>query len=321
MTIDSDRNNGDGTSKNKISATNILIIVIDIIVTLYTYLTLPIYVWWQNPKQKLHKSERIRSKKMDANDIDSPWVGIHDEDSILNCTFINDSDCQTLNDFIEKHYQYFPNENPVIGYRHVYYEYLEDDKDGRKIKKRKLSDHYQWINFRQIYDRITNIAHGLRLSGIERNEPVVILCETCAEFLLMQFAIARAGLVQVNVYATLGESGIAHAIRETKARYMFTSWDLLPKVRATIANQKINIDKIIYLRRRALKVSSEILENEKDYTKPIGQTDMIAFDRIELMGQCHLDRIKSSDDEEQLCRPLDKDDISLIGKLNQNEKE
>ena len=70
-----------------------------------------------------------------------------------------------------------------------------------------------------------------------------------------------------------------------------------------------------------MKVSSEILENEKDYTKPIGQMDMIPFDRIELMGQCHLDRIKSGDDEEQLCKPLDKDDISLIGKLNQNEKE
>ncbi|OTF69122.1 hypothetical protein BLA29_007882 [Euroglyphus maynei] len=270
-------------------------------------------MWIQNPRKRIEDSKRIRAKKLNPTDIDSPWIGIHDHPALKD-TIIDQ--CDTLNDFIEKYEEYFPSENPVIGYRHVYYEYLDNDKDGRRIKKRKLSDNYHWLNFRQMSERITNIAHGLRQSGIGHNESVVIFCETCAEFLLMQYAIARAGLVQVNVFGTLGESGIAHAIRETKAKYMFTSWDLLPKIRSTIANYNLNIEKIIYLRRRALKVSPEIVENEKDFTQPIGNTDLIPFDRIELIGQCYVDRKRSNESstDEELCKPLDKDEISLIGK-------
>lgn len=266
-------------------------------------------MWIQNPRKIIDESKKIRAKKIDPTDIDSPWIGIHD-DPVLKNTIIDN--CDTLVDFIREHSQYFPNENPAIGYRHVLYEYFENDQDGRRIKKRKLSDHYQWISYGQMWERVTRIAHGLRLSGIDRREPVVILCETCAEFLMMQFALARAGLIQVNVYATLGESGIAHAIRETKARYMFTSWDLLPKVRSTIVNYDLNIEKIIYLRRRAQKVSQEILDNEKCFTEPIGHCDLIPFDRIELIGQCYADRNHSNEPNEELCQPLDKDELSLI---------
>nr|XP_046918926.1 long-chain-fatty-acid--CoA ligase 4-like [Dermatophagoides farinae]XP_046918927.1 long-chain-fatty-acid--CoA ligase 4-like [Dermatophagoides farinae] len=289
---------------------NLFLIIFDILVTIYTYITLPIYILRQKPENVLKKSQRIRAKQLNENDPKSPWFGVLDRQqyrgSVVDIVETIDELCNNLE-------KYMSLQNKAVGYRRVLREYVVYGSDGitplkidgKIIKKRELSD-YNWLSYEQLFERKNHIAKGLLSAGIKRNEPIAILCETCAEYLMMEFAIARAGFVQVNVFPTLGESGIAHAIKETNSKFIFTSWDLLPKIRSVIQKYKLDVSKIIYIERRAETVSDEIIAKEKDFIEPINQSIFVPLTKIEQDGQ------SCNDDDVAICKPLDKDQVAFI---------
>mgnify|MGYP002716720528 FL=1 len=284
------------------------ILLVHLIVTLYTYISWPIYFYIQKPFEVVEKSKMIRSKQMDPEDPKSPWVGMFPE----KWPFVLDK-CEKMDDVCEYIGEYFSLKNRALGSRRVIKEYVvsgPDGKtplriDGRTVKKLELAD-YEWITFEKMIERKNNMAHGFHLAGIKRNEPIVILCETCAEYFMVQLAIARAGTVQVNVFATLGDSGIAHAIRETNSKYIFTSWELLPKVRSIISANDFVINKVIYINRRVEHVTEEMDQEAAELIKPIGETQFVSLETIENEG-----RTRGAEVEDQ-CRPLGKDEISYI---------
>ena len=266
-------------------------------------------------QQRNNESLRIRYENLEQlneNDPKSPWFGVLDRQqyrgSVVDIVETIDELCNNLE-------KYMSLQNKAVGYRRVLREYVVYGSDGitplkidgKIIKKRELSD-YNWLSYEQLFERKNHIAKGLLSAGIKRNEPIAILCETCAEYLMMEFAIARAGFVQVNVFPTLGESGIAHAIKETNSKFIFTSWDLLPKIRSVIQKYKLDVSKIIYIERRAETVSDEIIAKEKDFIEPINQSIFVPLTKIEQDGQ------SCNDDDVAICKPLDKDQVAFIGK-------
>ncbi|OTF80500.1 long chain fatty acid CoA ligase-like protein [Euroglyphus maynei] len=288
---------------------SLFFIILDIVVQIYTYITLPIYFVLQKPKNVLKNSQRIRAKPLNENDPKSPWFGVLNRQdyrgSVIDIAETVDEMCNKLGEYISL-------KNKAVGYRRVLREYIVYDSDGKTplksdgkiIKKRELSD-YDWLSYEQLFERKNNIAKGLLSVGIKHNEPIAILCETCVEYLMMEFAIARAGFVQVNIFSTLGESAIAYAIKETNTKYIFVSWELLPKIRSVIQTYKLDVSKIIYIERRAENVPMEIVEKERDFIEPINQSSFVPFTKIEMDG-------RSCNDDAVICKPLDKNEIAFI---------
>ncbi|XP_027201964.2 long-chain-fatty-acid--CoA ligase 4-like [Dermatophagoides pteronyssinus] len=291
---------------------NVLLILLRIVVTIYTYLTIPIYYFLQKPNDILKKSKKIRAKQLNPNDPKSIWFSVLDRKDY--CGSVIDI-VETIDEMCNKIGEYLSLKDRAVGYRRVIREYIVYDtdgvtplkSDGKIIKKRELSD-YDWLTYEQLFERKNMIAKGLLRAGIKHNEPIAILCETCAEYLMMEFAIARAGFVQVNVFATLGESGIAHAIKETNSKYIFTSWDLIPKIRSVIQTYNLNVKKIIYIERRAENVSMEIIEKEQHFIQPINQAQFVSLNEIESGGL----QSSNDDNDEMICKPLDKNQVAFI---------
>ncbi|OTF72234.1 hypothetical protein BLA29_004791, partial [Euroglyphus maynei] len=289
----------------------LFILLVHLIVTIYSIITWPFYFYIQRPFEVVEKSKMIRAEQMNPEDPKSPWVGKFPE----KWPFVLDK-CEKIDDLCEYIGEYFSLKNRALGSRRVIKEFVvlgPDGKtplriDGRTVKKRELAD-YEWITFEKMIERKNNMARGFHLAGMKRNEPIVILCETCAEYFMVELAIARAGTVQVNVFATLGDSGIAHAIRETNSKYIFTSWELLPKVRSIISSYNFDINKVIYINRRVDQVTEEMEQEAIELIKPINQTEFVSLETIENEG-----KTRAAEVEDQ-CRPLGKDEISYISML------
>lgn len=287
----------------------LFILLVHIIVVTYSYATLPFYNLKQKPYEAVEKSKRIRSKQLDPNDPSSPWVGLFP----IKYPYILD-EVETMDELCSKVGNYFSLKNRALGYREVIKEYVvkgSDGKslriDGRTVRKRQLSD-YKWITYEEMLKRKNNMALGMHIAGIKRYDPVVILCETCPEYFMMELAIARAGFIQVNVFSTLGDSGIAYAINDTKAKYIFTSWELLPKVRSIIMANQLDMVKVIYIKRRSQEVTEESNLEEMELIKPINNVEFISLNEIEENGKLKGDSVEES------CKALGKDEVSFISK-------
>jgi long-chain acyl-CoA synthetase len=84
------------------------------------------------------------------------------------------------------------------------------------------------LSFGALADRITRMAGTMRGSlGLQRQERVVLCMENRTEFLEALFACWVAGLCVVPVNAKLHAREVAHIIRDSEARAVFTSESLL----------------------------------------------------------------------------------------------
>lgn len=282
------------------------------IVQLYTYLTLPFYWLAQKPSEALQKANFIRASPMVKGDPSSPWVSTFPSDY----KYVLD-EVETIDEMMNKVHNYFNLDRKALGYRRVIREHVVTGPDGvtplridgRPVKKRELSD-YNWITYEEMIRRKNNIARGFHLNGVKQRDRVVILCETCAEYLMVELAIANAGAVQVNVFSTLGDSGIAHAVQETESKFIFTSFELLEKTRSIIKEYDLNIEKVFYTPRRVEEVSDEEQKECDRVVTNLGETQFISFSDIEQDGE------ERGHEVEDRCRPLHKDEIAFISKCH-----
>lgn len=284
------------------------VITLHLFVFLYTYLTLPIYWLIQKPWKRLKETSYTRAAPMVKDDPSTPWVSTFPSDY----KYVLD-EVSTIDEMMNKVQNYFNLDRRALGYRRVLREHVvtgPDGKtplriDGRTVKKRELSE-YNWISYEEMVKRKNFIARGFHLNGIKQRDNVVILCETCAEYLMVELAIANAGAVQVNVFSTLGDSGIAHAVQETKSKFIFTSFELLSKTRSIIEKEGLPIEKVFYIPRRVEEVSDEEQKECDKLVTNMGQTQFISLVDVEQDGE------ERGHEVEDSCKPLLKDEVAFI---------
>ena len=73
-------------------------------------------------------------------------------------------------------------------------------------------------SFRQAQDDTSRFAAALLGLGLERGDRVAILSKNCAEWVLADMAISRAGLVSVPIYPTAGTETISYVLGHSGAR-------------------------------------------------------------------------------------------------------
>lgn len=289
---------------------HLFIAIVHIIVFAYTYLTLPIYYFVQKPCEVVDKANLTRSKQLNPKDPHSPWHA----NFVQDYPFVLDK-VETLDEMIEHLHEYFSLDRRGLGSRRVLREHVvtaADGKtplriDGRTVKKRELSD-YEWVSYRDMITRRKHIARGLSLAGVERRDKLVILCETSVEYLLVQLAIAHAGFCQVNVFSTLGDSGIAHAVKETEAKFIFTSYELLPKVRSIIESYNLNIEKVFYVNRRVEEITKQSELECQELAKDLENTTFVSLSDVEANGELNGQSVADK------CKALPQDEIGYISK-------
>lgn len=94
---------------------------------------------------------------------------------------------------------------------------------------RRLPDHLGIVSvhqdarltWRQTQQRVEMLASGLVAMGLRQQERVGICAFNCVEWVLLQFAAARAGIVLVNISPGLGELDLAYVVRHARLRALF----------------------------------------------------------------------------------------------------
>jgi fatty-acyl-CoA synthase len=75
-------------------------------------------------------------------------------------------------------------------------------------------------SFKEFDARVDEVARGLLACGLERGERVGIWAPNCAEWVLMMFAAARAGLILVNINPAYRLSELEFALRHVGCRML-----------------------------------------------------------------------------------------------------
>lgn len=253
----------------------LFMIKLKIIVTLYTYLTLPIYYLIQKPRQKVVKSppRNILAKKSSSGQTwsrvgDAPTYILLENDTVdeaIRCT-------ATIHDL----------NIPSLGYRPILDEEVQYDEmknikklDGKILKRYKLGD-YQWLTLGQTLDRIEHVARGLNKIGVKGRDRVCLFCETRLEWFLSAQGVLRNASSLVTVFATLGLDGVIHAINETEVTTIVTSYDLLDRLDEVVAKTP-KVTTIVYI------VGPKPTENRINAVRP--DIKVITFDEVEELGE------------------------------------
>lgn len=131
-----------------------------------------------------------------------------------------------------------------VGTRQILGEEDEMQSNGRMFKKYKMGE-YKWLNFFETEMQARYFGRGIRELGIPAREKVVLFAETRAEWMIAAHGLFKQSCTIVTIYATLGEEGITHGVKETEVNTIITSHELLPKLR-NILKTIPKVNTIIY---------------------------------------------------------------------------
>jgi len=87
--------------------------------------------------------------------------------------------------------------------------------------RRPLGEGFEAISYRQLGERARSIARGLIALGIERGQPVSILCSTRAEWTICEAGALCAGAMIAPIYHTNSPEECQHVLSHSGARLVF----------------------------------------------------------------------------------------------------
>ncbi len=107
------------------------------------------------------------------------------------------------------------------------------DRFGEKDAFQRIVDGaVEGVSYLETYERVREVAGGLRALGLERGDRVAILSENRVEWSQADYGCICAGIVDVPIYTTLTPPQIAYLLEDSEAKLVFTSTpDLLRKAR------------------------------------------------------------------------------------------
>lgn len=131
-----------------------------------------------------------------------------------------------------------------LGTRQILGEEDEMQPNGRLFKKFRLGE-YKWRSFIETELQAQYFGRGIRELGVQSRDKVVMFAETRAEWMIAAHGLFKQSCTIVTIYATLGEDGITHGVKETEVNVVITSHDCLAKLR-NILKTIPKVDTIIY---------------------------------------------------------------------------
>uniref|UniRef100_A0A0N5BFZ8 long-chain-fatty-acid--CoA ligase n=1 Tax=Strongyloides papillosus TaxID=174720 RepID=A0A0N5BFZ8_STREA len=187
-------------------------------------------------KKRINDSNEIKAVPLISGDPSSPWVNVKVIDSGLAIEPFEG--CANL-------YHLWENavasniDREIIGVREVKGIYNVPGQPS----KLDLGD-YVWYTYNEVNDEIDLLSRKFREAGMKKGDRLVIFSETRKEWMVTALTAFKEGFPLVTIYATLGEEAVAHAVNETKGKFLMTTVDQLEKL-DKIKHKMPELEKII----------------------------------------------------------------------------
>uniref|UniRef100_A0A915ERG0 long-chain-fatty-acid--CoA ligase n=1 Tax=Ditylenchus dipsaci TaxID=166011 RepID=A0A915ERG0_9BILA len=190
-----------------------------------------------DPEKKLELSQRVKARQVDPDEPSSPWRHV----DTIGKDLWNEiyPGCNTLGKIWDQAAK-MHSDIYCMGTRSV-----EKVNEERRTFQKLVLGEYEWLDYTEIDEYISDVSHGLITLGIEKGQHVVIYAETRMEWMVTAIACFKCGFPVVTVYPTLGQEAIAFAMKECDAVAVITSKNLLPNVSEAIKNCP-HIKNIVY---------------------------------------------------------------------------
>ncbi|GIY25370.1 long-chain-fatty-acid--CoA ligase 4 [Caerostris extrusa] len=219
--------------------TKILLNLIKCIMYIYDLITFVVYFLVMKPWKKWKAKNTVWAKRIREDDPYSPSIRL-----VRNC--VNPLEgIQTMDELFRMSVVRY-GVKKCLGMREVLSEADEHFRNGKVFKKVRLADEYKWLSYVDIDQRVENLSKGMLELGLEPKKQIVIFAETRIEWMLVCQACFRINVPVATLYATLGEDGIVHGINETEVSHIFTSQELLPKLKKIIERTP-TVKNIVYM--------------------------------------------------------------------------
>lgn len=134
----------------------------------------------------------------------------------------------------------------------------------------KVNNQYQEVTYGEFFEKVSQLAGGLKSLGLTAGDKVIILSENRLEWALVDYACQLSGLVSVPIYPTLLPEHIEYIINNSDARIVFVS-NSYQEEKVSIIQQKLPQVKFYYqFQGEECKITrpfTELLELGKDYNQ------------------------------------------------------
>ena len=239
--------------------------LIKLLVSIYDIISFPFYYLIEKPWIINEHRNKIKAKQIDE-DIASPWMRTNESISIeAEKSLAVNNKCQNINELFEEATTFYYNKK-CLGIRPI----LEEKYENGVLTKVVLSDHYEWITYKDAKIKVNNYSKGFKCCGIEKGDKVIMYAETSREWFLACQSLFKIGSIMATLYTSLGHDEIAHGIQETQAQYVITDKKMLDNLLMIIPKIQ-NVKHIIVLD------NHEVQEVNNNFS-------IISLKEIELMG-------------------------------------
>eukprot|EP01023_Acetabularia_acetabulum_P019740 TRINITY_DN2009_c3_g1_i4.p1 TRINITY_DN2009_c3_g1~~TRINITY_DN2009_c3_g1_i4.p1 ORF type:complete len:375 (-),score=60.68 TRINITY_DN2009_c3_g1_i4:31-1155(-) len=105
---------------------------------------------------------------------------------------------------------------------------------------------YEWLTYRQVQERYTKVASGLKQLKLQKGDRVGIYSPTCPEWTLALEGAWRVGMPIVPLYDTLGENVVEYVLGDSECSAVFVHAAKINYLTSSLPKLKTQIKVIVY---------------------------------------------------------------------------
>ncbi|RKF75469.1 Long-chain-fatty-acid--CoA ligase 1 [Golovinomyces cichoracearum] len=138
---------------------------------------------------------------------------------------------------------------------------------------------YEYLSFYDFEKLSLEIGCGFRKLGLEKNDRVHIYASTSANWLATAHGASSQSMPIVTAYDTLGEEGLTHSLRATRAKAIYLDPILLPTLLKPL-REEVDLKYVIWNSQHEVK--QEDIEKIKQFNENIV---IMSFDELRVLGE------------------------------------
>ncbi len=164
--------------------------------------------------------------------------------------------------------------------------FVQADRFGeRPLLWAKRDGHYRPLSWRDVAARVCGLARGLRATGVERGDRIVIVAENRPEWLIADLAIMAVGAMTVPAYTTNTVDDHCHILENSGAKGVIVSTSRLAQTLLEAANRLADVSFVIVMDPPSLRqhLSVDVLawdgvvaRGEHDHSNVLSDAELIA---------------------------------------------
>ena len=219
-----------------ISALNVLITALDLIMFPMTFLTTMHHPWRRHVKRPKHYQPPEFVLDPDSGEL--VLNPEHPEATCANKEIMDKEGLDTMDkvfNFMTKKYL----NKPCLGTRKVLGTTKRLTEEEKILKKVIFEDKYEitnfrcirckyfiiryyWLTYKEVSEQVNSIAAGLQSIGVKSGDKVLIFADTCPEWMILALACFKFAVTVVTLYSNLGDEGVVSGINQVNVQVVVT---------------------------------------------------------------------------------------------------